>query len=162
MYAYVGNNPLNDFDPMGLSGSNGPSAPMRCVIGGIAVGVGAALMCSPSGPGELACAPGLTVFGLGLMGCGAAAMAGAPSNSLPFSKTKPISGTCPKNGDGDDCHERYKEEFDECKQYEDYGPSDNPNRWAEACRQRAAIRRDLCVRGIDNQPAAWSMRDMRP
>jgi len=186
-YAYVGSSPLNAVDPWGLAVSpspaptspSGPTAPAPNTgpvpdygppandpvfepepLGPLG---GPIELCASSPIAAIACGIGMTIFPTDAGGPQDETVPGRDSpDALPFPSSRTNPNTCPKNGDGDDCHERYEEEINECKQYEGYGPSDNPNRWSQACQERAAIRRDLCLRGIDDQPSPWTMRDMRP
>ena len=64
----------------------------------------------------------------------------------------------------DVCHERFDAEAKRCERWRGKGPSDDPNRWQRACKERAADRRTLCIRngGQDSpsEPPEWSPEDL--
>jgi hypothetical protein len=49
-----------------------------------------------------------------------------------------------------------------CERWHGRGPNDDPNRWERACMTRAADRLVLCEKGIEDEPDAWSDRDIGP
>ena len=88
-----------------------------------------------------------------------------------------ISGACQSAGQAleyafnslcstsaDFCHDRFEAELKRCDRWRGHGPADDPNRWQRACEERAAHRRDLCIRNggqeSPDEPGEWSPLDI--
>jgi len=102
-YVYVGSRPLLFVDPLGLS-PNG----WGCMVGGTIGMVGGAALCSPSGPGALACsAAGGALVGAAL-GCATGSLIPEPEplvtpQPMPFAPAD-TGEVCPD--DGEFCREQ--------------------------------------------------------
>lgn len=116
---------------------------------------GAAIVCSPSGPGEAACIPGSFVVAGAVLGCGTgAAVANATNNSgtmgFPLRRSQAISQSCPKEATSD--QGRYEECIDQF--VEDTKMCDNnfKGRKNVACHAWADEELTRCLAGSPPQP----------
>jgi hypothetical protein len=69
-------------------------------------------------------------------------------------------GGAPRGGDGDDCYDRWEREDARCKQFLPF----KDKRYFGACKERASMRRDLCVRNGGRpdpaEPREYDWRDI--
>ncbi len=138
LYAYVGGNPLSFVDPFGLQET---TVDAYCARYG-------ASACAEVMGGKIS--GGISAGTATAIGAGIVTGVGAGT----------LTRTCPKDN-GPDCYDRFEKESHRCMRWEGRGPADDPNRWARACVERAAYRRSLCIKGIDDEPPAWSDADLR-
>ena len=151
-FAYVGGNPVGAVDPMGLCELHGSNMSLiemtpkkgQCVAA--VTGVGAVLGGLAGGTGSAACGPAYPVCAAGAVPASVSGGAGiGAALGLIFCS----------DGDNGGCIVRFEDEINYCiyrkKQFQ------------SGCRQRASIRRDLCLRGVPNsaQPPKWSYLDER-
>lgn len=138
LYPYVSSNPLNAIDPLGLR---------ETTVDAYCARYGAAA-CAAAVGGKMG--GGISAGTATAVGAGIATGLGAGV----------LSQSCPKN-DGPDCYDRFERESHRCVRWEGRGPADDPNRWARACVERAAYRRTLCIKGIEEGPEPWSQDDLK-
>ncbi|NKJ21569.1 RHS repeat-associated core domain-containing protein [Dyella sp. SG609] len=139
-YAYVGSAPLTHVDPLGLQDGS-TTVDAYCLRYGAAA-------CAEAVGGKV----GGGMSAGTAIGIGAGVATGVGAGVL--------SRSCPKS-DGPDCYDRFEREAHRCMRWEGRGPPDDPNRWARACVERAAYRRTLCIKGVEDEPPAWSDADLR-
>jgi RHS repeat-associated protein len=139
-------------DPIGLDGGDNPYA--------YAEG-NAVRWIDPSGQFVPLVVPGLCAAG----GCEALIAAGIilmspPAQDALNSLVKAGAKLCDSGNDKDDfCYKRWEEEDSKCGGYREWGD------WAvRGCRDRAATRRDLCIRNggrpSPTEPNEWSLSDI--
>ena len=138
LFPYVSNNPLNSIDPLGLQDT---TVDAYCARYGAAA-------CAEAVGGKTGA--GISAGTATAIGAGVATGVGAGV----------LSQSCPKNN-GPDCYDRFEKEAHRCMRWEGKGPADDPNRWARACVERAAYRRSLCIKGIEDEPEPWSIDDLK-
>lgn len=140
-YTYVGNNPLNYVDPLGtqILIPVPDYRPTPLPISGLP-------QPTHNYPKDDPVALCLAMGPPCVVPVAAAAMAG--ENVLPFPKTKPMSGICPKDDeDGNDrCEQNLKRDLISCKAVAKRGGK----QVYEICRQQAMIRYGNCLSGRDS------------
>lgn len=164
-YGYALGNPLFYVDPTGLASvcryalagigavvGGGIGYSCGCIVGGVVAG-GIGTLVGPEGTvigGGFGCNAGGTALG-GYGAAKGAAAGNAAANAI-----------CDEN---DECRKRWDREDSNCTRWIGRGPKDDPNRWYRACKERAAVRRDLCIRNNGtphpDEPAPWSENDLR-
>lgn len=77
-------------------------------------------------------------------------------------KAKPIEDELENNAKDDTCVELWELEINRCDAWKNRGPTDDPNRWFRACKERATNRLRICQRtGVPPlEPPEWSSRDL--
>ena len=143
-YGYVGGNPLIRLDPAGLFDPTPLSTAERLALAEEIGGAG------PEDP--IADITAGVTLGIGLI------VAIASPNPNP-SVTEPQVVNQPPCLDKDKCNEQQIAEESVCA--ENYGEIFGWNHWTyHGCMERAAIRGDLCRRGISDRPPPWSDADV--
>jgi RHS repeat-associated protein len=146
-YAYVGNDPLDKIDPLGLqtiSQCLNPANAAACAAAGMLPDAGA-------GAGTSAAANSAAIGGaLGLSW----AAEHAPDKACPATNSNW------DNGNRDKCENQRDRDEDDCSVLRGTGPDEDPNRWYRACMVRASDRFGLCMKGAGTMPPPWSFKDM--
>ena len=140
-YAYVGGNPLTRGDPTGLVPN---PAELACVAGPNPVCIAGAFADAVTTVVPIIAA---------IVGVGALSMSGDTEDSRTSAQSTP--DVCTANDPNDSCFERWEREDTACSRWVNLGA-----RWVNACKERAATRRDLCIRNggrpHPDEPPQWS------